>query len=834
MIFLSDTSKQIRPRLDQYAEVRIMTSYGRSLRMLKIFGILLLTSFLLFPAPPVQSAEDSSEYWDEWKPLASGYMARRKVPAHINKSITERRYASVQATLSSTQQVKEQLLIQHSSTVTVQQQLATIDQQLEQFQFQRIFSRNFFSIWQNSIWLHTGQAGLYGISIAEIARQLGESESSIRRKASHGKLALTNEDQPTSWYYDEATDSVLFAGAKYTTFYTDQNAYKLKTGFSWQAQSMDVIDGSPQGINAGEHPFTETLHFEKEPDMMYSTWTVAAEQDADYWFWDYLYGGYKDQLDIPLEIPNPATEGTAHISITMRGWTDLEPGDEHQVYAKLNGQTIGTMISWDGFAEAVLAADIDQSLLNADGNNTLTLHNSYTPGTHPGQWLDQIEFEYSRQPVAMHNMLWLRTVEGGDQLVTGFTSEDLLVIQDPAGAASMLGDIAVTAEDGGTWTAGFTSQEGTDYLVVDRSEIKTASLSIDNASHLAWRYNAADYLIIAPRPLEGTAEAMAGYQQGRFDFVKTVWLDDIYNEFSYGRVDPKAITRFMERTQHWWVAPSYVLLVGKGTLDEKNRMGYSDSFLPVLMTTTPWALAASDTRLLGINSNPSLFAIGRLPVTSDSEGMAYVSKLQVYEAQAADELRLKAILAADNPDDAGDFHLNSDLLATRLLDTLGFTDITKLYHPDDNIHDSLILSETWNTGYVSYDGHGSATRAGDYQENFLNAGDVSTLANTLYPIFTALTCAVADDTLPGTRSLAGSIVLNPTGGAIASLAPTGLSLDSDAQKLGMTFVDTLFAEGNTNTIGDALIEASLQNQGTISDFMPRIYEIVGDPSVFAR
>ncbi len=77
---------------------------------------------------------------------------------------------------------------------------------------------------------------------------------------------------------------------------------------------------------------------------------------------------------------------------------------------------------------------------------------------------------------------------------------------------------------------------------------------------------------------------------------------------------------------------------------------------------------------------------------------------------------------------------------------------------------------------MSYDGHGSTAQVGDYRELFITADDANALTNSVYPIFTALTCGVGDDTLPGTRSLAGALVLNPGGGAIASVAPTGLSL----------------------------------------------------------
>jgi len=238
--------------------------------------------------------------------------------------------------------------------------------------------------------------------------------------------------------------------------------------------------------------------------------------------------------------------------------------------------------------------------------------------------------------------------------------------------------------------------------------------------------------------------------------------------------------------------------------------------------------------LLGLEEGaekPLSFAIGRIPITSDAEGLAYVEKLIAQEETLGTPARRTALLAADNPDDAGDFHANSDALADRLLG-LGFDQVAKVYHPQDDVSGTLSQSDAWALGYLSYDGHGSAAQIGDYRENFLNATAAESLQNTLYPLFTALSCAVANDTQPGIRSLAGTLVLNPEGGAIASLAPTGLSLDGEAQILGNSFVDALFGTLG-QSIGKALVQSEQENRNRLSEYMPHIYSIVGDPSLVA-
>ena len=149
-----------------------------------------------------------------------------------------------------------------------------------------------------------------------------------------------------------------------------------------------------------------------------------------------------------------------------------------------------------------------------------------------------------------------------------------------------------------------------------------------------------------------------------------------------------------------------------------------------------------------------------------------------------------------------------------------------------NVRNNLIDSSTWEAGYVSYDGHGSVAQVGNYAEKYITAEDASLLTNASLPIFTALTCAAGNYAYPGTRSLAGALVLNPAGGAISAVAPTGLSVDTGAQLIGNALVENIF--GSNSTLGLSLKDAKIASQGSILEFMPRIYSVVGEPAVYAR
>lgn len=801
--------------------------------------------------------KDSDDGWGEWTPLSDAFVARRREAININLPEEDRRHANVQARLDKLTQQRDRLLAKVESldesknkkARKLLKRIAKLNQKIlkqSEKNLTLITAADSKAIKTSTLWMHTGEQGLYTVSISELTTKFGISEKQIRKKAQKGKLNITSAadvssqlaDQTVSWHYDEDSDSILYPAKARITFHTDENAFKFKLNGK-KAAPMVVVNGDAPAIGSAT-PFSELLTYEEEPDLKYVTWAVAAEPDADYWFWDSITSAWesRDYLEVNLFVPEPADLGTARIRITLRGSTEVYEGiDEHHVSAYMgDAKILLGSVSWDGFNEAVLDLEFDQSILE-QGNNTLRLENDIASFPLAQQRLDKIELEYQRNPVALNNKLWMHDVSFGSQLVSGFTSDDILVVESPDESAKLRNDILIMPDGNEGWNVLFDAVGGTDYLITERGAFDVASVTIDANAKLRKKNNRADYLIIAPRVFEQTAELLADYRSSRYSEIKIVWLEDIYNEFSAGRVDPFAISRFMQRAVNKWNrSPSTVVLLGKGTLDLKNRMGFSDNFIPMIFTSTPWSLASSDGRLLGYEDNTP-FAYGRIPMTNNTQGMAYVEKLRAHEQRVPGPELFTAVLAADNPDEAGDFHANTNALATKLQNSLGFNSVLTLLHPSDEVRHNLIDSNTWETEYVSYDGHGATFQLGNGSENFLVAfphddNDVTRLTNNMYPIFTALTCVVGDDVHPGYPSLVTTLVMNPSGGAIASVAPSGLSLDHDAQILGSALVDSLFIVNSR--LGDALNSAKNQTKDELFDFMPRIYSVVGEPDIYAR
>jgi len=165
------------------------------------------------------------------------------------------------------------------------------------------------------------------------------------------------------------------------------------------------------------------------------------------------------------------------------------------------------------------------------------------------------------------------------------------------------------------------------------------SLTLIRPANLADPATRASYLIITVPSLVPAAEAMADYRQSAFR-TKIVLLDDIYNEFSRGLATPHAIAGFLRMAhQTWAVPPRYVLLLGDGTYDYRNLMGYGDNLVPPLMLTTDFGLHATDSRYGDVLSDgvPRVF-VGRIPVASPAEFDAVLSKIRDYESSAISQV----------------------------------------------------------------------------------------------------------------------------------------------------------------------------------------------------
>ena len=333
-------------------------------------------------------------------------------------------------------------------------------------------------------------------------------------------------------------------------------------------------------------------------------------------------------------------------------------------------------------------------------------------------------------------------------------------------------------------------------------------------------------------------------------------VDEIYNEYSSGRVDPTAIRDFSRSLYKKDSNFKYLLLFGDGSYDYKNLMpGVPDhNFVPTYQTNQSLlplsAFPADDYYGLlddfeGSNLVGGLdIAIGRFTVTTLSEAESIVDKLIHYDTHHATlgDWRLNIGFAADDED--GNTHLiQSDRLAEKIFTNHPIYNLQKVYFdayqqistpggqrfPDA----TAAINTNINRGQLikNYLGHGGPR--GWAQERVLQIPDIQSWNNydRLVLLVTA-TCSLTGFDDPSIVTAGEQAFLNRRGGAVALFTTTRAVFASDNERLVNAAFDNIFERENNLpiTMGEMITRGKNQNsQDTLRD-NSRKFVLIGDPS----
>ena len=355
----------------------------------------------------------------------------------------------------------------------------------------------------------------------------------------------------------------------------------------------------------------------------------------------------------------------------------------------------------------------------------------------------------------------------------------------------------------------------------------------DRPSTLKRSQNSANYILIVPERLAGTANRLAQLRQRRGFETKVVRLEDIYDEFNHGTANPAAIRDFLNYAYHNWSGniPKYVCLVGKGTYDYKDNLGYGENLIPPKLIKTPHGLFASDGYfgdVIGGDGIPEI-AIGRIPVLTNEELQIFIDKLAAYE-DASGAWTSRVMMVSDRPDEKNDFPQDSDNLVKFLseysVEKIHLSRIPKIARARERLFNGI------NSGafLVNYIGHAGLDHLS--RDGLLWVGDVPLLSNQdRLPILTAMTCVLGRFTLPGYETLSEALLLKRNGGVVGVVAPSGASFNSQATVLAEAFFEILF-QYREKTIGNILrraMENYVVKYGY--SFILNIYNLLGDPAM---
>ncbi len=685
-----------------------------------------------------------------------------------------------------------------------------------------------------------------------------EQAGAVLRGVDPRGISLRNKGRPVPIWVTgardgsfDSQDAIRFRGEfnrgerSYCSPYTPANVYWLTLGQE-SGVHMVEMDGGLYEVNPTRPGSTRvTRHFEE--DLIFERLLLVPDETVDHWFWKQLQPGAPQELGLRLEKPTGA--GFARVKVMMRGLTyPSYANPDHHVIVKLNGSVVGD-VKWDGQAAFLVDnAAVPASLLN-DGNNVLSLE---LPGdTGAGDLdlvlLDWVEVTYERRLEAVGDSFELRREPGQspgvvEYTVSGFGRPDVLIIDS-------LGRRFTNVHwqnEGAAYRVTFQDPAPaatTYYFVPSDRFLKPGAIRKVTPKRLQDPANSADYVIITHADFVQEAQRLAEHRRAQGLRTLVVDVEDVYDEFGYGSMDPAAIKRFLQYAYHNWAPPrlAYVLLVGDCTYgyDKKIARGWKvRTYVPTMLEyTTTWGILSSDNYFACVSGEdvlPDLY-IGRLPVTNAEEAGAIVAKTIQYErAPLIGQWRRQlALITGTGTATRNEFEMNADYLQRNC--TPPEIRVRRLSTDTRSPHmgstEDLVRLFEEGAAILNFIGHGGGGVFSD--EELFQIDDVNLLNNAMkFPVLFSLTCFIGYFDSPTKASLGEELLRAPGRGIVAHFGSAGRARLYGDQLLNIALFKSLFVNGRRR-VGQVTTEGKLGMLGGGFRYPDeaKSFNLMGDPAL---
>ena len=644
--------------------------------------------------------------------------------------------------------------------------------------------------------------------------------------------------EPTSrWVYEE--DRVHYQ----KNLYTRENVYWLEIGGATKGKraalrSGHLGDSNPQVPKS----YRVRTHTESEESILLRTFGISSGYE---WYWQEFAN---EGRDFSIAIDHAVN---APMKIRLRFFAVISPAGRlplNRFNIRWNNRSIGRL-SFEKEPSFTTELEADEGA--REGLNKLTLiHSGYIAR------LDWYELEYSRQFVAKNgDLIFTSPVAAGmaEFHLEGFAAERPRIFE----FSRDLVEIDAFEYDAQTGTVVFQDEGNASprrYLAAGPSRWqRPLRIELDSPGLLQGNGNGADYLIITHRDFAAAAERLAAWRAEDDRFgpplqTTVVDVEDIYDEFSNGLLDPAAIRNFLQHAfEEWNPAPFFVVLLGDGSYDYKNNSGTSSgNWIPPFQdgesTYDDWYV-----RVAGDDELPDM-AIGRLTVQTAAEADLVVDKLIDYDRMPeAGPWQSRVLLVTDDLRNPKDLDLeetyfvkDSELLAAESLPQE--LDLVKHYiaqyplegRTKPRARDEFIRLFNEGAVLLTYVGHGNPETLA-HEHMFLLSRDFGAIANgrRLPFVYTAASqIGVFDD--PVRAAMPELMLKKSDGGIIGMISATRVGFHATNMVLARAFHEQMYRSGRSHVpLGQALTEAKrliwdkLTPQGRI---IVQRYALIGDPA----
>ncbi|MCI5119802.1 MAG: hypothetical protein D3908_01150, partial [Candidatus Electrothrix sp. AUS4] len=610
-----------------------------------------------------------------------------------------------------------------------------------------------------------------------------------------------------------------------------QNIYLLELGK--KGVKMKNTPGRAKKIVAENLSFPARTKVEEnlQPIYMYATAPLQ-----DFWVWEYLlaYGG-EASTSHTVDSPYLSGEGTAVLTVNMVGMVNSSSGEEapYKVTVFLNDVEVGTA-EWSEHGDYQFRGEVSAEVLREGGNDVRLVSRLNSGVKYSLVYLDSFELEYLRSYDAENGELFFRSGTFNKITVNGFSSRQVLVldITDPDNPSRLR--TLPKKNETGEYSITVLTEPGHEYLATENiSTSVSGEVTVDSPSQLHDRGNSSDYLIITSLNLLDSARRLEEYRAGQGLETMLVDIEDIRDEFSDSLAAPEVLHKFLSHVYHnWSKVPRYVVLVGDGSVDYKDYLGYGYPVVPTELVTTSAGFFPSDNGFADVDGDDGVpeYSLGRIPVVDSSELDSYIDKLVRYE-QASSGGNAVLNLVTDRADSAaGNFSASADKLIGLVPGGLTVNRLDAGSLGNSGVHGRLVEALRQGGGILHYKGHSSLVALGR-SSSLLSAADIEGMSEIGSPmLMVSMACSTASFGYPEMKSIGEAAVVRADGAAVGFLGATGLSTNYLADTLSEGFYLGLRDLANSG-MGDAVAAAKRYYADRESDKdLLYIYNFLGDPA----
>lgn len=622
----------------------------------------------------------------------------------------------------------------------------------------------------------------------------------------------------------------------YVNPYTDINVYWLTYG-GVPGQRMSTRSGVPQASSFIQaERFKVTAH--QERDFLNPSYTGLT------WYWDSMTGHGAETAEHRV-ILGGVLEESCLLKVRVEGISSKYSSSiPHHVYFYLNDSPSPAIeLQWNG-AVAVVAEGEAHGLL--EGENTLKIVLPRVESEWDHILLDWFEIQYWRSYEVEDGQLHFSSPDTSGTIqydLEGFSQDQvmLLDVSDPYEPVQITGSSKIPQEDHYAlrFQEDISPAEPRRYYAAS-PQAYLSPLSIDRHIPADLRQGRADVIMVTPQVFRESLQPLADLHREEGLRVTVADIEDIYDQFAWGLIDPTAIRDYLWYAYHQgeFPPPAYVLLFGDGNFDYKNNSGAGGSnWIPPYengdLCTEDWFVRLDGDYLADM-------MIGRLPVRSGEEADVVVDKITDYvQRPLFGPWRNRVMIVSD--DETVDGGAGNELFHTRDSEDLARNFIPPSYDqrkvylmeypmnwsnkkPEaqqaviDGFNDGMLL--------VNWIGHGNFD-VWAHEDAFRGSNDIPKLTNERHlPLVYAASCDVGrfDHTI--NESMAEELLRAEDKGALACIAATRYCSATPNAELNKQVLSRVLGDENL-TFGEGLFGAKLSRPNSYGN--DQKYALFGDP-----